>query len=67
MVVHGIDPAAGDLGPGVCLLVLGKLFSHQEIIPLPVANLYGLHLIRCLLILPLEAEALPHSWQLELL
>jgi len=33
MVVHGIDPAAGDLRPGVCLSPLGKLFSYQEINP----------------------------------
>ena len=28
MVVHGIDPAAGDFRPGLCLPLLGELFSY---------------------------------------
>jgi len=40
MVVHGIDPATGVLRPGVCLPVLGKLFSYQEINPISAPPTY---------------------------
>ena len=40
MVVHRIDPATGVLRPGVCLPVLGKLFSYQEINPISAPPTY---------------------------